>query len=143
MTLSNLELFNKLRLLDNDVYACLSKLKEMKQELPDISCGLDYYKMWLSQYNHNKDSITAKSNVELYITYVCEKRRKFDNTIEVLRKEFNKLFDGYGTQVLIPMMDFILDRKNVKKIKDFYQITQKDILVGLNAVGNILNSYWG
>ena len=32
MTLSNLELFNKLRLLDNEVYACLSKLKEMEQE---------------------------------------------------------------------------------------------------------------
>ena len=143
MTLSNLELFNKLRLLDNDVYAYLSKLKEMEQELPDISCGLDYYKMWLSQYNHNKDSISAKSNVELYVAFVCEKRKEFDNTIEELRKEFNKLFDGKGIQVLIPMMDFVFDNKNVKKIKDFYQITQKDILVGLNAVGNILNSYWG
>jgi hypothetical protein len=141
--IGNLELFNHLRLLDNKTFAYLSKLKEMEQELPDISCGLDYYRMWLSQYNHNKDSITAKSNVELYVAFVCEKRRKFDNTIEELRKEFNKLFDGYGIQILIPMMDFVFDNKNVKNIKNFYNMTQKDILIGLNAVGNVLNSYWG
>lgn len=139
----NLELFNHLRLLDNKTFAYLSKLKEMEQELPDISCGLDYYRMWLSQYNHNKDSISAKSNVELYVAFVCEKRKEFDNTIEELRKNFNQLFDKDGIKILIPILDFVFDRKKIKTIKNFYNLKQKDILIRLEAVSSILTNYWG
>lgn len=141
--IGNLELFNRLRLLDNETFAYLSKLKEMEQELPDISCGLDYYRMWLSQYNHNKDSISAKSNVELYVAFVCEKRKEFDNTIEELRKNFNQLFDKDGIKILIPILDFVFDRKKIKTIKSFYNLKQKDILLRLEAVSSILNNYWG
>lgn len=141
--IGNLELYNRFRFLDNKTFAYLSKLKEMERELPDISCGLDYYRMWLSQYNHNKDSISAKSNVELYVAFVCEKRKEFDNTIEELRKKFNQLFDKDGIKILIPILDFVFDRKKIKTIKSFYNLKQRDILIRLEAVSSILNNYWG
>lgn len=138
----NLDYFNKKRLLDNEVYAYLTKLKELKNEIPEVGSGLDYYKMWLSQYNKNKNSITERSNVEKYVWFICEKRRVFDKTIEYIDKEFNKLFDGLGNQVLIPMLEFIFDIYNIKTIKKLYKINQKDIIIGLNAMTKILKNYW-
>lgn len=138
----NLDYFNKKRLLDNEVYAYLTKLKELKNEIPDVSSGLDYYKMWLSQYNKNKNSITARSNVEKYVGLICEKQRAFDKIIEYIKEEFDKLFDGLGNQVLIPMLEFIFDVYNIKTIKKLYKINQKDILIGLEAMTKILKNYW-
>lgn len=141
--IDNLEYFNNKRLIDNEVYAYLNKLKEMKREIPEISSGLDYYKMWLSQYNHNKDSITAKSNVEKYVGTICEQIREFDNTIEDLKKNFNQIFGEDGNEILMSILDFVFDRKNIKNIKKFYNLTQKDILLRLETVSVFLKNYWG
>lgn len=138
----NLDYFNKKRLLDNDVYGYLLKLKKIREEIPEIASGLDYYKMWLSQYNKNKNSITARSNVEKYVGLICEKQRVFDKTIEYIDKEFDKLFDGLGKQVLIPMLEFVFDVYDIKTIKKLYKINQKDIIIGLNAMTKILKNYW-
>lgn len=138
----NLDYFNKKRLLDNDVYGYLLKLKEMREEIPEIASGLDYYKMWLSQYNKNKNSITARSNIEKYVGLICEKQRVFDKTIDYIDKEFDKLFDGLGNQVLIPMLEFVFDVYDIKTIKKLYRINQKDIIIGLNAMTKILKNYW-
>lgn len=138
----NLDYFNKKRLLDNDVYGYLLKLKEMRDEMPEIASGLDYYKMWLSQYNRNKDSISAKSNVEEYVGMICEKQKELDGTLNYIIKDFNSLFDGLGLQILTPMLDFVFDRYNIKTIKKLYKINQKDILTGLIAVSQSLINYW-
>ena len=138
----NLDYFNKKRLLDNEVYGYLLKLKKMREEIPEIASGLDYYKMWVSQYNRNKNSITAKSNVENYVGMICEKQRELDGTFDYITKEFNKLFDGLGNQVLIPMLEFVFDIYNIKTIKKLYKINQKDIIIGLNVMTKILKNYW-
>ena len=140
--IDNLQYFNSKRLIDNEVYAYLNKLKELKNEIPDVSSGLDYYKMWISQYNKNKNSITARSNVEKYVGLICEKQRAFDKIIEYIKEEFDKLFDGLGNQVLIPMLEFVFDVHNIKTIKKLYKINQKDILIGLEAITKILKKYW-
>ena len=137
-----LDYFNKKKLLDNDVYACLIKLKELKKDIPEVSSGLDYYKMWLSQYNKNKNSITSRSNVEKYIGFICEKQREFDKAINYIQKEFDKVFDGLGNQVLKPMLEFVFDIYNIKMIKKLYKINQKDIIIGLNTMTKILKNYW-
>ena len=141
--IDNLEYFSSKRLIDNEVYAYLNKLKEMKREIPEISSGLDYYKMWLSQYNHNKDSITAKSNVENYVGSICEQIRRFDNTLRFVYIEFDKLFDGLGNQVLIPMLEFIFDVYNIKTIKKMNKLKQRDLIIGLGALKEVLKKIWG
>ena len=141
--IDNLEYLNNKRLIDNEVYAYLNKLKEMKKEIPEIASGLDYYKMWLSQYNHNKDSVTAKSNVEKYVGLICEKQRVFDKTIEYIDKEFDKMFENKGKFVLVPMLDFVFDKYNIKTIKKIYKLKQRDLIIGLVALKEVLKKKWG
>ena len=140
--IDKLKYFNKKRLIDNEVYAYLCKLREMEREIPEISSGLDYYTMWLSQYNRNKDSITAKSNVENYVGFICEIRRRFDNALRFVDIEFDKMFDNKGKFVLIPMLDFVFDRYNIKTIKKKYNLTQKDLIIRLVALTEVLKKLW-
>ena len=140
--IDNLQYFNNKRLIDNEVYAYLTKLREMEREIPEISSGLDYYKMWLSQYNHNKDSITAKSNVENYVGFICEIRRRFDNALRFVDIEFDRMFENNGKIVLIPMLDFVFDRYNIKTIKKLYKLKQGDLIIGLGALKEVLKKLW-
>ena len=141
--IDNLEYFNNKRLIDNEVYAYLNKLKEMKREIPEISLGLDYYKMWLSQYNHNKDSITAKSNVENYVGAICEQIKRFDNILRFVDIEFDKMFENQGKFVLVPILDFVFDRYDIKALKKKHNLKQKDLIIGLGALKEVLKKIWG
>ena len=141
--IDNLQYFNNKRLIDNEVYAYLNKLKEMKKEIPEISSGLDYYKMWLSQYNHNKDSITAKSNVENYVGAICEQIRRFDNTLRFVDIEFDKMFENQGKFVLVPILDLVFDRCDIKTLKKKHNLKQKDLIIGLGALKEVLKKIWG
>ena len=141
--IDNLEYFNDKRLIDNEVYAYLNKLKEIKREIPEISSGLDYYKMWLSQYNHNKDSVTAKNNVEKYVGAICERIREFDNVLRFVDMEFDKMFENKGKFVLVPMLDFVFDKYNIKTLKKIYKLKQGDLIIGLVALKEVLKKIWG
>ena len=141
--IDNLQYFNNKRLIDNEVYAYLTKLKEMEREIPEISSGLDYYKMWLSQYNHNKDSITAKSNVEKYVGAICEQIRRFDNALKFVDIEFDKMFENQGKFVLVPILDLVFDRYDIKTLKKKHNLKQKDLIIGLGALKEVLKKIWG
>ena len=139
----NLDYFNKKRLLDNEVYGYLSKLKELKNELPEIASGLDYYKMWLNQYNRNKDSLTAKSNVEEYVGMICEKQRDFDKVLEYTKNEFERIGGEDGIFIFKFTMDFVFDRYRINTIRKIYNIKyRQDLLDGLKALCDILTTYW-
>ena len=141
--IDNLEYFNSKRLIDNEVYAYLNKLKEMKREIPEISSGLDYYKMWLSQYNHNKDSITAKNNVEKYVGSICEQIREFDNILRFVDIEFDKMFENNGKIVLIPLLNFVFDGYDIKTLKKKHNLKQRDLIIALVALKEVLKKIWG
>ncbi|MBO4516715.1 hypothetical protein J5751_04795 [bacterium] len=143
MIIHNLEMLNEKRLISNETYAYLMALRELKESLPEVENGLDYYKMWLSQYNHCKNNLSAKSNVENFFCELVENRKEFFKVITYLEYRFKMILRTENTQKLNQMLDFIFDEQKLpesskKCLKiDFY------IFQWFNAIAEILKEYWG
>lgn len=140
---SNLDYYNNELLLSNQQYALLEKLKLIGNSVLSPESGLDYYKMWLSHYNRNKNSITEKSNVENYMGYIVKSRIRFLNILVFLENHYQKEFKNlYKSELMEILIDFVFDNKNIDNILKYHEITQKDLMVNLELACNYLKKYW-
>lgn len=141
--LSNIEYYNHKYLIDNTTYALLSKLKAMGENLPSNETGLDYYKMWVSQYSRNAKSITSKNNVEMYVYEIAKKRINFFKILDFLKKSLkNILADCYDNQILNCVIEFIFDNENIIDIKKKYKLTTNQLITRLEVISKLLVEYW-